>query len=67
MATPGLWQHGQAKAFECVVLKGRDVVAGTVTATIQEKWEAAAPTAEARTGTGGTFSTDMCGTSLRRH
>lgn len=101
-ATPGLSQHGQAKAFDFVVFKGRDVVAGTVTATIQEKWEAAGwtaklkkavqdaggqfvgplpspyepwhyiykaavATAEARTGTGSTFSTDMCGTSLRRH
>ena len=101
-ATPGLSQHGQAKAFDFVVSRGRDVVAGTVTATIQEKWEdagwtaklkqavqdaggkfvgplpapyepwhyiykAAAATAEARTGTGSTFSTDMCGTSLRRH
>jgi hypothetical protein len=101
-ATPGLSQHGQAKAFDFVVSKGRDVVAGTVTANLQEKWEDAgwtaklekavqdagdrflgplaspyepwhyiykdaAPTAEARTGTGNTFSTDMCGTSLRRH
>jgi len=101
-ATPGLSQHGQAKAFDFVVFKGRDVVAGTVTATLQEKWEdagwtaklkkavqdagnefvgplpspyepwhyvykAAAATAEARTGTGSTFSTDMCGTSLRGH
>jgi len=101
-ATPGLSQHGQAKAFDFVVYKGRDVVASTVTATLQEKWEdagwtaklkqavqdaggkfvgplpapyepwhyvykAAAATAEARTGTGSTFSTDMCGTSLRRH
>ena len=99
-ATPGLSQHGQAKAFDFVVSRGRDVVAGTVTATIQEKWEdagwtaklkqavqdaggkfvgplpapyepwhyiykAAAATAEARAGTGSTFSTDMCGTSLR--
>lgn len=100
-ATPGLSQHGQAKAFDFVVLKGRDVIAGTVTSTLQEKWDdagwtaklkkavrdagdnfvgplpapyepwhyvykAAAATAEARTGTGSTFSTDMCGTSLRR-
>jgi hypothetical protein len=84
------------------VIKGRDVVAGTVTATLKEKWDdagwtaklkravheagdqfvgplaspyepwhyvykAAAATAEARTGTGSTFSTDMCGTSLRKH
>jgi hypothetical protein len=101
-ATPGLSQHGQAKAFDFVVFKGRDVVAGTVTATLKEKWDdagwteklkqavqeaggkfvgplpspyepwhyiykAAAATAEARTGTGSTFSSDMCGTSLRRH
>jgi hypothetical protein len=100
-ATPGLSQHGQAKAFDFVVTKGRDVVAGTVTKTLKEKWDdagwtaklkkavhdaggkfvgplaspyepwhyvykAAAATAEARTGTGSTFSTDMCGTSLRR-
>lgn len=101
-ATPGLSQHGQAKAFDFVVLKGRDVIASTQTATLKEKWDdagwtaklkkavqeagdkfigplpapyepwhyiykAAAATAEARTGTGSTFSTDMCGTSLRRH
>ena len=30
-------------------------------------YKAAAATAEARTGTGSTFSSDMCGTSLRRH
>lgn len=100
-ATPGLSQHGQAKAFDFVVYKGRDVVAGTSTATAKEKWDdagwtaklkeavqaagskfvgplatpyepwhyiykAAAATAEARKGTGSTFSTDMCGTSLRR-
>ena len=45
-ATPGLSQHGQAKAFDFVVSKGRDVVAGTVTATIQEKWENAGWTAK---------------------
>ena len=101
-ATPGLSQHGQSKAFDFVVSEGREVVAGTTTATIPEKWEsagwtaklkqavrdagdkfvgplpspyepwhyvykAAAATAEARAGTGSTFSTDMCGTSLRRY
>jgi len=45
-ATPGLSQHGQAKAFDFVVSKGRDIVAGTVTATIQEKWENAGWTAK---------------------
>jgi hypothetical protein len=101
-ATPGLSQHGQAKAFDFVVYKGRDVVASTETATLKEKWDdagwtaklkkavqeagdkfvgplpapyepwhyvykAAAATAEARAGVASTFSTDMCGTSLRRH
>jgi hypothetical protein len=101
-ATPGLSQHGQAKAFDFVVYKGKDVVAGTEPATLKEKWDdpgwtaklkqavkdagdkfvgplpapyepwhyvykTAAATAEARTGAGSTFSSDMCGTSLRRH
>lgn len=100
-ATPGLSQHGQAKAFDFVVMKGSEVIAGTVTATSKEKWDdagwtaklkkavqgagdhfvgplaspyepwhyvyrEAAATAEARTDPGNSFSTDMCGTSLRR-
>ncbi len=101
-ATPGLSQHGQARAFDFVVSKGKVVVAGTVTATIPEKWEnpgwtaklkkavkdagdqfsgplpapyepwhyaykCASAAVEEETRSGHSFSTDLCGTSLRRH
>lgn len=48
-ATPGLSQHGQARAFDFVVMKGRDVIAGTVTKTSKEKWDDAGWTAKLRT------------------
>ena len=39
VAVPGLSKHGQLRAFDFKVKKGRRLIAGTTTRTIQTKWE----------------------------
>jgi hypothetical protein len=39
VATPGLSHHGQLKAFDFVVKRGDQIIAGTTTATLEEEWE----------------------------
>lgn len=41
VAVPGFSEHGQLRAFDFKVYRGRKLIAGTTTATIAEKWEAA--------------------------
>ena len=39
VAVPGLSKHGQLRAFDFKVKKGRRLIAGTTTRTINSKWE----------------------------
>ena len=48
VATPGLSKHGQLRAFDFKIMKGRRLIAGASSATISSRWDGAGWTAKLR-------------------
>ncbi|MGE3801575.1 MAG: hypothetical protein AB7H80_11190 [Candidatus Kapaibacterium sp.] len=48
VATPGLSKHGQLRAFDFKIMKGKTMIAGASSATISSRWDGAGWTAKLR-------------------